>query len=254
QQPATSVAPESKPLPGPIVARNPEVPPVSTPPRPVDASYGEAAGTSLMVSNRIFDIEYQVDDVGPSGISAVDLFVTEDNGRQWFRYGTDADRKSPFSVDAMAEGTFGFAVRVRNGVGVSEIPPQPGDPPEIVITVDQTAPAIEMAQPDVRSEGQGSVRFAWRIREAHPAQNSVRLEYAAAAAGPWTPVFDWQPNRNSYEMAIRPGMPPAVYFRLTARDQAGNLSAAQTPQPVIVDLKKPTARLIRVQPVPVQQP
>lgn len=190
-----------------------------------------------MVSNRIFDIEYQVDDVGPSGISAVDLFVTEDNGRQWFRYGTDADRKSPFSVDAMAEGTFGFAVRVRNGVGVSEIPPQPGDPPEIVITVDQTAPAIEMAQPDVRSEGQGSVRFAWRIREAHPAQNSVRLEYAAAAAGPWTPVFDWQPNRNSYEMAIRPGMPPAVYFRLTARDQAGNLSAAQTPQPVIVDLK-----------------
>jgi hypothetical protein len=49
-------------------------------------------------------------------------------------------------------------------------------------------------------------------------------------------------------------MPPAVYFRLTARDQAGNLAAAQTPQPVVVDLKKPTARLIRVQPVQVQQP
>lgn len=221
---------------------------------PVSPAPGSAEQLPLMVNNRVFDIEYQVDSVGPSGISAVDLFVTEDNGRQWFRYGTDADRKSPFSVDAMAEGTFGFAVRVRNGVGVSEIPPQPGDAPEIIITVDQTAPAIEMAQPEVRTEGQGSVRFAWRIRETHPAQNSVRLDYAAAAAGPWTPVFDWQPNRNSYEMALRPGMPPAVYFRLSARDQAGNLSAAQTPQPVVVDLKKPTARLIRVQPVPAQQP
>jgi hypothetical protein len=253
EPPAATPAPESKPLPGPIATRPPEIPP-ATPPQPVDADYGNPAESPLMVNNRVFDIEYQVDDVGPSGISAVDLFVTEDNGRQWFRYGTDADRKSPFSVDAMAEGTFGFAVRVRNGVGVSEIPPQPGDPPEIIITVDQTAPAIEMAQPDVRSEGQGSVRFAWRIRETHPAPNSVRLEYAAAAAGPWTPVFDWQPNRNSYEMALRPGMPPAVYFRLTARDQAGNLAAAQTPQPVVVDLKKPTARLIRVQPVQVQQP
>lgn len=221
---------------------------------PINADSSPAGQLALMVNNRVFDIEYQVDDVGPSGISAVDLFVTEDNGRQWFRYGTDADRKSPFSVDAMAEGTFGFAVRVRNGVGVSEVPPQPGDVPEIIITVDQTAPAIEMAQPEVRTEGQGSVRFAWRIREAHPAQNSVRLEYAATAAGPWTPVFDWQPNRNSYEMAIRPGMPPAVCFRLSARDQAGNLSAAQTPQPVVIDLKKPTARLIRVQPVPAQQP
>ena len=160
-------------------------PPV-TPPQPADADYGNEGPATLMVNNRIFELEYQVDDVGPSGISAVDLFVTEDNGKQWFRYGNDSDRRSPFSVDTMAEGTFGFAVRVRNGVGVADIPPQPGTEPEIIVTVDQTAPAIEMAQPIVRTAGAGSVSFAWRIRETHPAQNSVRLEYAAAATGPWT--------------------------------------------------------------------
>ncbi len=81
------------------------------------------------MNNRVFEIDYTVEDVGPSGVGAVDLFVTEDGGQQWFRYGSDSDLKSPFQVDSMGEGTFGFAVRVRNGLGISDPPPQPGNCP-----------------------------------------------------------------------------------------------------------------------------
>jgi hypothetical protein len=75
----------------------------------------------------------------------------------------------------------------------------------------------------------------------------VRLEYATAPNGPWTPVFDWQADQGGYQWAIRPGTPSSLHFRLLARDGAGNVGVAQTPQAVIVDLKKPVGRLLRVQ-------
>ena len=206
-----------------------------------------AASDEQLVNTHIFDVDYQVEDVGPSGVSAVELFVTENGGQQWFRYGNDTDLRSPFQVDAQGEGTFGFAVRVRNGLGFADAPPQPGQVPEIVVTVDEAAPAVELAQPSVRVDGFGTVQLAWRVTDLHPAPSPVRLEYSTTPNGPWTPVFDWQADQGGFDWSIRPGTPSSLYFRLLARDAAGNVGAAQTPQPVIVDLKKPVGRLLRVQ-------
>ena len=204
-------------------------------------------GDVQMVNNQMFDLDYQVEDVGPSGVSAVELFVTENGGQQWFRYGNDTDLKSPFPVDAQGEGTFGFAIRIRNGLGFADNPPQPGQTPEIVVTVDQTAPMIEMAQPLVRADGFGTIQLSWRVNEQFPAITPLRLEHATTSNGPWAPVFDWQVDQGGYQWAVRPGTPSLLYFRLLARDAAGNVASAQTDQPVIVDLKKPVGRLLRVQ-------
>ncbi|MEY3172597.1 MAG: hypothetical protein RLZZ436_510 [Planctomycetota bacterium] len=201
-----------------------------------------------LVNNRVFELDYQIDDVGPSGVSAVELFITEDGGGQWFRYGSDPDVRSPFQVDAMSEGTFGFAVRIRNGLGVADTPPQPGQPPEVIITVDQTPPTVQMQPPGVSQDGAGTIQFSWRVQESNPAEGVVRLESSPGANGPWTPVFDWQPDQGGFELPIRPGMPPSLYFRLLARDAAGNVGMSQTIQPVIVDLKRPVGRILRVQP------
>jgi len=201
-----------------------------------------------LVNNRVFDLDYQIDDVGPSGVSAVELFITEDGGGQWFRYGSDPDVRSPFQVDSMSEGTFGFAVRIRNGLGVADTPPQPGQPPEVVITVDQTPPTVQMQTPGVSQDGAGTIQFSWRVQEVNPALGVVRLESSPGANGPWTPVFDWQHDQGGFELPIRSGMPPSLYFRLLARDAAGNVGMSQTIQPVIVDLKRPVGRILRVQP------
>lgn len=205
------------------------------------------SGDVQLVDNQTFDLEYQVEDVGPSGVSAVELFVTENGGQQWFRYGNDADMRSPFQVDTQGEGTFGFAVRVRNGLGFVDLPPQPGQAPEIIITVDHTAPVLELVQPSVRADGFGTIQVNWRVSDQHPSPTPIRLEHSTTPSGPWTPVFDWQVDQGGYQWAVRPGTPPSLYFRLLARDAAGNVSSAQTPQPVIVDMKKPVGRLLRVQ-------
>ena len=213
-----------------------------------EAAYQSAAGAQV-INHHIFDLEYQVDDVGPSGVSAVELFVTEDGGKQWFTYGIDEDLRSPILIDTRGEGTFGFAVRVRNGLGFADDPPQSGQAPEMVVSVDESLPVIELAQPIMRTDGFGTIQLAWQVREQNPAGTPVRLEYAAAPNGPWTPVFDWQYDQSGYQWGVRPGTPTQLYFRLLARDAAGNVASAQTTQPVVVDLRRPVGRLLRVQTV-----
>ena len=213
-----------------------------------EVSYQSTAGAQV-VSQHLFDLEYQVDDVGPSGVSAVELFVTEDGGAHWFTYGNDEDVRSPVLIDTRGEGTFGFAVRVRNGLGFADDAPQPGQTPEMVVTVDESLPAIEMAQPVMRTDGFGTIQLSWRVTDKNPASTPVRLEYAAAPNGPWTPVFDWQFDQSGYQWGVRPGTPTQLYFRLLARDAAGNVATTQTTQPVVVDLRRPVGRLLRVQPV-----
>jgi len=216
---------------------------------PMKAAPFQSATGAQIVNHHIFDLEYQVDDVGPSGVSAVELYVTEDAGQHWFTYGNDNDLLSPVLIDTRGEGTFGFAVRVRNGLGFADDPPQPGQAPEMIVTVDESLPAIELAQPGIRTDGFGTIQLSWKVRELNPASTPVRLEYAAAPNGPWTLVFDWQFDQSGYQWGVRPGTPTQLYFRLLARDAAGNVASAQTTQPVVVDLRRPVGRLLRVQTV-----
>jgi len=46
-----------------------------------------------------FDLAYNVEQVGPSGVSRAELWVTRDDGRTWTKWAEDEDRKSPFSVN-----------------------------------------------------------------------------------------------------------------------------------------------------------
>lgn len=199
-----------------------------------------------LVADAVFNVDYTVEDVGPSGVSSVELFVTENGGQKWFRYGNDTDMKSPMLVDVQGEGTFGFAIRVRNGVGFIDPPPQPGDAPEIVVTVDQTAPVTQLAMPEVRLQSNPLVHLEWSVQDIQA--TNVRLEWATSASGPWIPVFDWQPDPGRIDWPIQANSPHSVHFRLLARDTAGNIGTSQTPQPVLIDLKRPKARMIGVQP------
>ena len=251
--PSSAGYPQAQPLPaGNNYVNQPPSPPsanVVMPSQPASAvGFSQTDSAPQVVNNRVFDIPYEVQGVGPSGVGSVELYVTENNGQQWFRYGNDDDRRSPFQVDSRGEGTFGFAVRVRNGLGFGDAPPQPGEAPSIVVQVDQTPPMASLLQPQVLSDDRGRVRLQWQVRDASPAASPVRLEYSTSASGPWTPLFDWQPDQGGYEMPIQPGMPTTLFYRLLARDNAGNIATAHTPQPVLIDQSRPTARLLRVQP------
>ena len=226
-------------------------------PQPAAPQSGDAPPTprpagELLLNARRFSIAYEVDAVGPSGVGGVEIYITPDGGQRWFSYGSDADRVSPFVVEVPEEGEYGFAIRVRSGAGLGDPPPRPGDAPDVRVAVDLTPPRVDLFAPrqgpTELKNGTGGVglSLAWRTDEARPARESVRLHHAPSPGGPWTLIRDWSPDRGEMTWPIPPGTPAKVWVRVTARDEAGNQSAATTPKPVLIDRAKPRPRILGV--------
>jgi hypothetical protein len=221
-------------------AQMPVAPPVHNPPRQSEHR--------RVVSSRRFQVGYTVDDVGPSGIGAVELFITQDHGRKWYRYGEDPDRRSPYDVEVPQDGEYGFSIRVRSGAGLANDPPLAGEAPSILVAVDQTPPTVELIS---ANQGHGAnsnrVQVRWRIADEHLANKPVAVYYSPTKSGPWEAVTGWTDDKGGFEWTVNPGSPPQFYVRVVARDSAGNTAKAESAQPILVDLARPTARIVDVE-------
>ncbi len=200
------------------------------------------------VNARRFQVNYRIDDVGPSGVSAVELYITQNDGQKWFKYGVDEDRRSPVEIEVPGDGMYGFAIRVVSGSGQSDPPPQVGQKPEIVVLVDSSPPVVQLF-PLRQGQGRESNRIliTWQAADQQLADLPIALSYSSELNGPWEPIAGWQPNSGNYVWTVGGNTPPKLYIRLIARDSAGNLAKVDTPQPVLVDLAKPTARIVDIE-------
>ncbi|MBD3672232.1 MAG: hypothetical protein HUJ26_01785 [Planctomycetaceae bacterium] len=219
--------------------RQPEEKPLATRP----------AVPTRIVRNTKFDIGYELDNVGASGISRVELFITQDDGAHWWRYGEDQDRRSPFSVEVPIDGTYGFAIRVQSGAGLANDPPANGSAPDMNVIVDRIGPSAELLAVKPISGTEGSqLLIRWRIADKHPSAAPVALSYAVNQSGPWIPITGWQADEGEYAWKVKPGVPPQVFIKLDARDSAGNITSIMSQDPIAIDLAKPSARIVDVEP------
>lgn len=210
----------------------------------------ESRNRKRAVQSRRFQLAYKLEDVGPSGVANVELYITQNSGQKWWLYGEDADRRSPFEVEVRDDGEYGFAIRVRSGAGLRNDPPQPGDAPSIVVNVDETAPVVNLLP---IQQGQGaainSVTIRWTYRDENEAELPIHLSYAANLNGPWEPISGWIANQGQHTWKVQPGAPSRIYVRVRARDSAGNMSQVTTPRPIVVDLSRPSARIVDIEAV-----
>ena len=86
-----------------------------------------------MVNLRTFELDYEVDSIGSSGVAKVELWGTRDGGRHWANFGADNDNRSPLVVSVDGEGVYGFRVVIQSGNGLSGQTPRDGDLPEVWI-------------------------------------------------------------------------------------------------------------------------
>ncbi len=206
------------------------------------------APRTIVVNKRDFKIGYRVDDVGTSGVGKVDLFITQDMGKKWYHYGVDPDNQSPFPVNVPEDGVYGFEIRVKNGAGIGDDPPKPGDKPSIVVNVDTTAPTAQMMPAQVgRGASRNKVLLRWTASDANLGSAPVLLEYAAEAAGPWQKIGDWQANSGRYIWTLERGLPGKVYLRVTIKDEAGNVTQTPAVEPLFIDFVRPTVRIVDVE-------
>tara|TARA_R110001592_G_scaffold361962_1_gene674322 strand:- start:129113 stop:130759 length:1647 start_codon:yes stop_codon:yes gene_type:complete len=207
-----------------------------------------AAERKQVLNGTQFQIGFEVDEVGPSGIGAVELYITEDNGQKWYKYGEDPDKKSPFHVEVPHDGIYGFSLRVRSGVGLADALPKSGEKPDVVIVVDRTAPALKL-NPVVQGLGgeANKVTISWAMSDQNPAEKSIAINFSTQPGGPWEPIVDWQEDQGRFTWSVRPGNPSKFYLQVIARDAAGNVSQEVTSQPIILDLTKPSGRIVDVE-------
>jgi hypothetical protein len=201
-----------------------------------------------VVGSRKFQIGYKLQDVGPSGVAGVELYITQDNGATWYRYGSDDDNQSPIHVEVPRAGTYGFALGVRSGAGLASDPPQNGDAPAIVVVVDQTPPQLELLPFEFgRGKNNNKLLISWKCTDDNLDDRPVSLFYSTTGEAPWLAIAQPVENSGSYLWTVDPSAMPRFYLRIEARDAAGNTQTIESQQPVVIDLSRPTAKIIDVE-------
>jgi len=205
-------------------------------------------GRQRVVGSLKFQIGYKLQDVGPSGVASVELFITDDDGATWYRYGADADNESPVQVEVPREGIYGFALAVRSGAGLASDPPQNGDRPAIVVTVDATAPRLEgfSVEPG-RGKNANKLLISWQCTDDNLGDKPVTLFYSPSGHAPWLPISGPIENTGNYSWTMDGGIATRFFVRIEARDLAGNVQSVELQQPVVVDRTRPTAKITDVE-------
>jgi hypothetical protein len=233
----------------------------------------DALPATLTKSPR-FDLNYQLEG-GPSGISKVDLYVTRDDGKTWIRWSTHAGTENPLRVvldtrnNQDVEGEYGLKLVPVSGAGLSDAAPAAGSAPELRVQVDTTAPMIKVFQPTADANNRGALVLHWEATDKNFGKEPLSIEYAEHPNGPWKSVAGGNDavvpvagggvapiirmaNSGSYSWVPPATLAqPRVYLRFTAWDLAGNKSEVTTPNPILVDLTKPKAKIQGITPAPV---
>ena len=240
KKPRSDDARPAKPIPqgsvaiaiNPPIGSRRDAPPESTGKRP------------RMVNSRLFELEYDVDSVGPSGIGRVELWGTRDGGRTWRSFALDNDNRSPLLVKVPGEGIYGFRVTASNGAGLGGKPPAPGDRPDVVIGVDLTNPVARIisARQGVEDET-GKLIVSWQADDRMLADRPVSLFYSSSRVGPWLPIAEGLENNGRYAWPIGERTPGKFYLRLEVRDAAGNVGVHEMSEPIEIDRSRPTIHI-----------
>jgi hypothetical protein len=201
------------------------------------------------VNSRRIVLEYEIKDIGPSGVSTVDLWYTRD-GRRWEKCPTGAQRTSPYVLEVKEEGLYGITLVASSGIGLKKRPPRPGDNAQVWIDVDVTKPMVRLTGCTVGTGADAdSLTITWRAADKHLGERPITLSYAEQADGPWSTIVANVENTGSYVWKMPSNVPQRLMIRLEATDLAGNVGLTQTHEPVLVDLAKPNVSILSVRPM-----
>lgn len=250
-KPPLNDAPTTTPTPTPFVgpAGSP-APPTTTPPSTTVTAAKPEGVQPRMVNSKRFELDYDVEAVGPAGVAKVELWSTTDGGKSWQTLGVDPDSVSPYVVNVEHEGTYGFRMVIETTTGLRSAQPQPGDLPEIWVGIDVTKPAarITAAVPGSGIQA-GELLIDWKATDDRLLPRPIALSFAERIDGPWTPVASGLTNEGSYAWRLDNRVPERLYLKLDVRDEAGNVGTFVTPEQISLERVKPQGKIRGVRPI-----
>jgi hypothetical protein len=208
----------------------------------LDFSVLPAAVRPRMVASPAFELEYEIESVGPSGVGKIELWGTRDGGHTWSDYAVDADKRSPMAVNVDGEGIYGFRILVQSGTGFGGHPPVEGDLPDVWIGVDLTKPTCRITGTEVSPDGTQLLIY-WEAADDAIDPRPVTLLFSESANGPWTPIASGLENTGSYQWSLDSRVPARVFLRIEVRDEAGNIGSQVQAEAISLDRNRPQGKI-----------
>lgn len=210
------------------------------------------------VNSKQISLSYDLRDVGPSGVSSVELWYMFYSGKAWnklteypidLKNGAEVPAAKKLTFEVPDEGIYGISLVAKSGVGLGERPPQVGEKPQFWIEVDLTKPVVQILGVTVGSgQDKGKVSVNWNARDRNLGALPIRLSYSEQRDGPWTPCAEKLANLGRYIWTLPEQVPYQFYVRVEAVDSAGNVGEAITLDKVKVDLSLPKAKILDITP------
>ena len=248
QSVSNSLAPTQPMIPSKPIEQPPvkpiEQPPVKPMQQPVEAPIKNGLPHQL-ISTTHASIEYRIDQVGPSGVGKVEVYMTPDNGQSWHRLGEDGDKRSPADINLPGDGVFGIRIVVTNGNGFGGKAPVRGDAPHCTVEVDTTSPFVQFRSADLMPTT-GQVELRWNATDKNLGFDPVTLLYRTRPDGPWQVIARNLKNDGVYRWAFPREAGGQFFFKVEVTDQAGNTSHDVSHQPVVIDTSEPRATVLGV--------
>ena len=181
-----------------------------------------------LVNTKRITLNFEVKDVGPSGLSSVELWYTQD-GKDWKKYDAPTQAKA-YVVEVDEEGMYGFTLLARSGTGLAQGAAAAGRPAAGVgdRRSEQARRAADRgdAQPEDAASRWSSIK--WKASDKNLGRQPITLSYAEKEEGPWKVIAAGLENAGTYNWEVPKGTPARVLFRVEATDLAGNVGRAQS--------------------------
>lgn len=220
-------------------------------PQPAETIDPPTAQRPRLTNSRRFSLDYDIQSVGPEGVSSVELWGTSDDGRTWTKWGTDPDKTSPFDVEVNHEAVYGFRIVVVGKNGLATSTPQSGDAADIWVGVDLTRPRAKLTGAIYgQGEAAGKLDITWQAEDVNLGSRPITISISDRPDGRFTPIAQAIPNTGSFLWEYDPRSPRQIYLRLEARDDAGNITLEQLTEPIKVEGLEPKAQIRGFSPAP----
>src|SRR5262245_20557720 len=209
---------------------------------------GAGGGVRVVGSKRI-SIDYEVSEVGKSGLSVVELWYTRNDGRNWTKYDERTNPQPPYSFEVSEEGLYGSTLVARNNAGGGEQPPKAGDPPQVWVEADLTRPLVRLVGVEVgKGTDLGNLTILWSASDKNLARGPITLSYAEQPAGPWQTIGANEENTGRYVWRMPESVPFKIYVHVEAKDAAENVGTSEPSKPIVVDMAQPKVKVRNVTP------
>lgn len=204
----------------------------------VDSVNPSGAITGPAISNKLDTaLDADIRDVGPAGLSAARLWISQDDGLSWAEGPFVTEPFKSVSWKATTDGKYRLAIVATDQAGNVSVVPKGKADDQFLFIVDTTPPAITLSSAQGITEAEKAVagrrqfkpgdRVAvpFAIKDANLTANSVTIAIQTDGKG-WKELGKGLPTDSAFRFEIPAVATKTAKIKVTAVDNAGNIGEA----------------------------